>query len=135
MHSIVSRPKKRWKIYFRPEYILTRRGKQLAGIHIDGLSNSTPVCYVPQGVTLQDNFEFSAEIQFLWATAGRAAALVVFRDTDLQNPYRYVLAGDELKAFFSGIQTGQIQTTSTGFQGRFTFVKRGTALFTKPLVI
>ncbi len=134
MRDVVTRPNGRWQIYFQDEFYQATTGRKLNCVHIHGVSRSAPACYLPKEVQLRENIEFTADIQYSWAWPARAAAHVVFRDTEARKPYHYVMSGEELKEFFRGLRERQIRNGSRGFTGRFTFVKKGTSLFTRPII-
>jgi len=134
VRDIVVKPSSRWQIYFQDEYYQAPTGRKLSCIHVHGVSRSAPACYLPKEMQLQENIEFTADIQYHWAYPARAAAHIVFQDAEAGKPYHYVMSGEELKEFFRGLREGKIQNGPQGFTGRFTLVKKGTSLFTRPLV-
>ena len=134
MRDIVVKPCSRWQIYFQEEYCSAPTGRKLTCIHVHGVSRSAPACHVPVGVKLQENVEFTADIQYHCAYPGRAPDHVVFRDSEAEKPRLYIMSGEELKEFFRGLREGKIASGPQGFIVRFTFVKKGTSLFARPLV-
>lgn len=134
MHSVRIVPNKRWQLVFRRCYMPTPgpgNGQKLCGIAVHGIPRGRPL---PNGATAQDNIEFSARIQYVWAGRGCSSAHVTFRDNDPAAPYSYVMAGSELGEFFKGVHAGLIPMHPDGFDVRLTFIKKGTQVFAKPLL-
>ncbi len=129
MHDVVKRPAKSWQIYFAPH----RTGTTLSGIYIGGTSRVAP--RLPNGAVSLDNIEFSARIKYRYACRGSSCALIAFADTEPGNPYVYFMSTHELGELFRGIATGQINVGPDGIDARLTFVKKGPAVFTRPVLI
>lgn len=83
--------------------------------------------------SLNDNCIFTANVRFVRATGGTSANLE-FKDTDPNEPYNYIMSGQELGDFFTGLEAGKITCQGGVFSGTFTWVKRGTSLFIKPII-
>ncbi len=129
MHDVVKRPAKSWQIYF----LLHQTGTTISAIYVEGASRVAP--RLPKGVVAQENIEFSARIQYSYACRGSSCALVAFADTEPGKPYIYFMSTHELCELFRGIATGQIKTPPDGMDVRLTFVKKGPAVFTRPVLI
>lgn len=129
MHDVVKRPAKSWQIYFLPH----QTGATISAIYVEGASRVAP--RLPKGVVAQENIEFSARIQYSYACRGSSCALIAFKDVEPGKPYIYFMSTHELRELFRGLATGQIKTTPDGIDVRLTFVKKGLAVFTRPLLI
>lgn len=129
MHDVVKCPAKGWQIYFVPH----QTSSTVNAIYIGGTSRYAP--RLPKGVVAQENVEFSARIQYGYACRGSSCALIAFKDTEPGKPYIYFMSTHELGELFRGIATGQIEVGTDGIDVRLTFVKKGPAVFARPVLI
>jgi len=129
MHDVVKRPAKGWQIYFVPH----QTGTQVNAIYTGGISRKAP--RLPKGAVARKNIEFSARIKYSHACRGSSCALITFEDTEPGKPYVYFMSTHELGELFRGIATGQIKVGRDGMDVRLTFVKKGSAVFTRPVLI
>ena len=129
MHDVIKRPAKSWQICFLPY----QTGTTIGSIYVQGTSRAAP--RLPKGVMAQENVEFSARIQYGYACRGSSCALIAFKDTEPGKPYIYFMATHELRELFRGIATGQIKVMPDGRDVRLTFVKKGPAVFARPVLI
>ena len=129
MHDVVKRPAKGWQIYFVPHPTRTK----VNTIYTGGISRKSP--RLPKGAVARENIEFSARIKYSYACRGSSCALITFEDTEPGNPYVYFMSTHELGELFRGITTGQIKAGPDGMDVRLTFVKKGSAVFTRPVLI
>ena len=129
MHDVVKRPAKSWQIYFLPH----QSGTTTNSIYVEGTSRVAP--RLPKGVVAQENVEFTARIRYSYACRGSSCALIAFEDTEPGKPYNYFMSTHELRELFRGIATGQIKVTPDGMDVRLTFVKKGPAVFARPVLI
>jgi hypothetical protein len=129
MHDVVKRPAKGWQIYFVPH----QTGTRINAIYTGGISRKAP--RLPKGAVAQENIEFTARIKYSYACRGSSCALITFEDTEPGKPYVYFMSTEELGELFRGIATGQIKVGPGGIDVRLTFVKKGSAVFTRPVLI
>ena len=129
MHDVVKRPAKGWQIYF----VTHQTGSTVNAIYVGGTSRSAP--RLPKGASVRENIEFSARIKYRYACRGSSCALITFEDTEPGKPHVYFMSTHELGELFRGITTGQIKAGPDGMDVRLTFVKKGSALFTQPVLI
>lgn len=129
MHDIVKSPAKGWQIYFVPH----QTGSAVNAIYIGGTSRYAP--RLPKGASARENIEFSARIKYSYACRGSSCALIAFADTEPGKPYIYYMSTHELGELFRGIATGQIEVGPDGMDVRLTFVKKGPAVFVRPVLI
>ena len=129
MHDVVKRPAKGWQIYF----VTHQTGTAINAIYTGGISRKAP--RLPKSASAQDNIEFSAHIKYSYACRGRSCALIAFEDTEPGKPYVYFMSTHELGELFRGIATGQINVGPNGMDVRLTFVKKGSAVFVRPVAI
>lgn len=129
MHDVVKRPAKGWQIYF----VSHQTGTQVNAIYTGGISRKSP--RLPKGAVARENLEFSARIKYSYACRGSSCALITFEDTELGKPYVYFMSTHELGELFRGIATGQIKAGPDGMDARLTFVKKGSAVFVRPVLI
>jgi len=133
MHDAVKRPSKGWRLYFQPLYWYPGApNPRLTGIRVVGVSRHASA---PANVTLQENIEFSARIRFSYAAKGSSCAVALFEDTEPDQPYIYRMSSPELVELFRGIQTGQFPFSAKGIDVRLTFVKKGPAVFVRPVLL
>lgn len=133
MHDVVKRPSKGWQLYFQPLYWYPGTpNPRLTGIRVVGVSrHASP----PASVTLQENIEFCARIRFSYSARGSSCAVALFEDTESGKPYIYRMSSPELVELFRGIQTGQFPVSAEGMDVRLTFVKKGSAVFARPVLL
>ena len=131
MHDVVKRPSRGWRLYFQPLYWYPGAANpRMTGISVVGVSrHASP----PANVAIQENIEFSARIRFSYAGRGSSCAVAVFEDTEPGKPYIYRMSSPELGELFRGIQTGQFPVSAEGIGVRLTFVKKGPAVFARPV--
>ncbi len=133
MRDVVKRPSKGWRLYFQPLYWHPGAvNPRLTGIRVVGVSRRAPA---PTGATLQENIEFSARIRFSYAGKGSSCAVAVFEDAEPGKPHIYRMSSPELGELFRGIQTGQFPVSAEGIEVRLTFVKKGPAVFARPVLL
>jgi hypothetical protein len=129
MHDVVKRAAKTWLIYFLPH----QTGATIGSIYVEGASRVAR--RLPKGIVAQENIEFSARIKYSYACRGSSCALIAFADTEPGKPYIYFMSTHELRELFRGLATGQIKVTPDGMDVRLTFVKKGPAVFARPVLI
>ena len=131
MHDVVKRPSRGWRLYFQPLYWYPGAANpRMTGISAVGVSrHASP----PPKVAIHENIEFSARIRFSYAGRGSSCAVAVFEDTEPGKPYIYRMSSPELGELFRGIQTGQFPVSAEGIGVRLTFVKKGPAVFARPV--
>jgi len=104
----------------------------MTGIRVVGVSRHVPP---PPNAALQENIEFFARIRFSYAGKGSSCAVAVFEDTEPGKPYIYRMSSPELGELFRGIHTGQFPVNAEGIEVRLTFVKKGPAVFARPVLL
>lgn len=129
MHDVVKRPAKGWQIYF----VSHQTGTKVNAIYTGGISRKSP--RLPKGTSGRENIEFSAHIKYSYACRGSSCALITFEDTEPGKPHVYFMSTHELGELFRGIATGQIKAGPDGMDVRLTFVKKGSAVFVRPVLI
>jgi hypothetical protein len=133
MHHVVKRPSKGWRLYFQPLYWHPGAvSPRMTGIRVVGVARKAPS---PPNAALQENLEFSARIRYSYACKGSSCAVAFFEDTEPGKPYIYKMSSDELGDLFRGIQTGQFPVSAEGIEVRLTFIKKGSAVFARPLLL
>jgi len=104
----------------------------MTGIRVVGVSRKAPS---PPNAALRENLEFSARIRYSYACKGSSCAVAFFEDTEPGKPYIYKMSSEELGDLFRGIQTGQFPVNADGIDVRLTFIKKGSAVFARPLFL
>jgi len=133
MRDVVKRPSKGWRLYFQPLYWYPGAANpRMTGIRVVGVPRNVPQ---PPNAALQENIEFCARIRFSYAGMGSSCAVAVFEDTEPGKPYIYRMSSPELGELFRGIQTGQFPVNAEGIEVRLTFVKKGPAVFARPVLL
>ena len=61
--------------------------------------------------------------------------MAVFEDTEPGKPYIYKMSSPELGELFRGVQTGQFPVSAEGIDVRLTFIKKGSAVFARPVLL
>ena len=133
MRDVVKRPSKGWRLYFQPLYWYPGAANpRMTGIRVVGVRRNVPP---PPNAALQENIEFCARIRFSYAGKGSSCAVAVFEDTEPGKPYIYRMSSPELGELFRGIQIGQFPVNAAGIDVRLTFIKKGSAVFARPLLL
>lgn len=133
MRDVVKRASKGWRLYFQPLYWYPGAANpKMTGIRVVGVSRKAPP---PPNAALQENIEFSARIRYSYACKGSSCAVAFFEDTEPGKPYIYKMSSPELGELFRGIQTGEFPVSAEGIDVRLTFIKKGSAVFARPILV
>ena len=133
MRDVVKRASKGWRLYFQPLYWYPGAANpRMTGIRVVGVSRKAPP---HPTAALQENIEFSARIRYSYACTGSSCAVAVFEDTEPGKPYIYKMSSPELGELFRGVQTGQFPVSAEGIDVRLTFIKKGSAVFARPVLL
>src|ERR1035441_10478769 len=133
MRDVIKRPSRGWQLYFQPLYWYPGAANpRMTGIRVVGVSRKAPL---PPNAALQENIEFSARIRYSYACKGSSCAVAFFEDTELGKPYIYKMSSSELGELFRGIQTGEFPVSAEGTDVRLTFIKKGSAVFARPILL
>ena len=133
MRDVIKRPSRGWQLYFHPLYWYPGAANpRMTGIRVVGVSRKAPL---PPNAALQENIEFSSRIRYSYACKGSSCAVAFFEDTELGKPYIYKMSSPELGELFRGIQTGEFPVSAEGIDVRLTFIKKGSAVFARPILV
>ena len=133
MRDVVKRASKGWRLYFQPLYWYPGAANpRMTGIRVVGVSRKAPP---HPNAALQENIEFSARIRYSYACKGSSCAVAFFEDTEPGKPYIYKMSSPELGELFRGVQTGQFPVSAVGIDVRLTFIKKGSAVFARPVLL
>jgi len=133
MRDVIKRPSRGWQLYFHPLYWYPGAANpRMTGIRVVGVSRKAPL---PPNAALQENIEFSARIRYSYACKGSSCAVAFFEDTEPGKPYIYKMSSPELGELFRGVQTGQFPVSAEGIDVRLTFIKKGSAVFARPVLL
>ena len=133
MRDVIKRPSRGWQLYFQPLYWYPGAANpRMTGIRVVGVSRKAPP---HPTAALQENIEFSARIRYSYACKGSSCAVAFFEDTEPGKPYIYKMSSPELGELFRGVQTGQFPVSAEGIDVRLTFIKKGSAVFARPVLL
>jgi hypothetical protein len=125
MRDVVKRASKGWRLYFQPLYWYPGAANpRMTGIRVVGVSRKAP-----------PHPNAALRIRYSYACTGRSCAVAVFEDTEPGKPYIYKMSSPELGELFRGVQTGQFPVSAEGIDVRLTFIKKGSAVFARPVLL